>query len=327
MGEKDTISKKFMRNNERFADLFNFLYHNGEHIIKPDELLQLDTASIAATNKSGKKSEYKQRQRDVVKLLSVMAGEKETFVIFGVENQSEIDYSMPVRCLFMDMMDYVNQIERIAKKHRAENSNKTGAEFISGFHKSDKLYPVVTAVIYWGADEWDGTCSVEEMFDVSNEAYRTAIPKYTLNLVSPHDLTDTDFEKFDTELGAVLEFMKYSKDKNALKALLQREQKYRNMPRDAAEMLRIFANFGFEYKDGEENVDMCKALEDWAKESRNEGRNEGISEGIEENKIDTTVGLLSLGKLSLEEISKVTKFSIERIKEIAVSKGLPYPVS
>ena len=103
------------------------------------------------------------------------------------------------------------------------------------------------------------------------------------------------------------------------------------MPRDAAEMLRIFANFGFEYKDGEENVDMCKALEDWAKESRNEGRNEGISEGIsegiEENKIDTTVGLLSLGKLSLEEISKVTKFSIERIKEIAVSKGLPYPVS
>ena len=76
-----------------------------------------------------------------------MAGEKETFVIFGVENQSEIDYSMPVRCLFMDMMDYVNQIERIAKKHRAENSNQTGAEFISGFHKSDKLYPVVTAVI------------------------------------------------------------------------------------------------------------------------------------------------------------------------------------
>ena len=110
---------------------------------------------------------------------------------------------------------------------------------------------------------------------------------------------------------------------NALKSLLQCEQKYRNMPRDAAEMLRIFANFGFEYKDGEENVDMCKALEDWAKESRNEG----ISEGIEENKIDTTVGLLSLGKLSLEEISKVTKFSIERIKEIAVSKGLPYPVS
>ena len=219
MGEKDTISKKFMRNNERFADLFNFLYHNGEHIIKPDELLQLDTASIAATNKSGKKSEYKQRQRDVVKLLSVMAGEKETFVIFGVENQSEIDYSMPVRCLFMDMMDYVDQIEKIAKKHRAENISQTGAEFISGFHKNDKLYPVVTAVIYWGADKWDGTCSVEEMFDVSNEAYRTAIPKYTLNLVSPHDLTDTDFEKFDTELGAVLEFMKYSKDKNALKAL------------------------------------------------------------------------------------------------------------
>ncbi len=77
------------------------------------------------------------------------------------------------------------------------------------------------------------------------------------------------------------------------------------------------SNFGFEYKDGEENIDMCKALEDWAEESR--------SEGIEEGKIDTTVGLLSLGKLSLEEISRVTKFSIERIKEIAASRNLPYP--
>ena len=111
--------------------------------------------------------------------------------------------------------------------------------------------------------------------------------------------------------------MKYSKDKDALKGLLQREQKYKNMPRDAAEMLRIFGNFGFEYKDGEENIDMCKALEDWAEESR--------SEGIEEGKIDTTVGLLSLGKLFLEEISRVTKFSIERIKEIAVARNLPYP--
>ena len=297
----------------RFADLFNFLYHNGEHIIKPDELLQLDTASIAATNKSGKKSEYKQRQRDVVKLLSVMAGEKETFVIFGVENQSEIDYSMPVRCLFMDMMDYVDQIEKIAKKHRAENISQTGAEFISGFHKNDKLYPVVTAVIYWGADKWDGTCSVEEMFDVSNEAYRTAIPKYTLNLVSPHDLTDTElkfnvhsrnpckkqsdnsrskagnFHCREQNRNRQEKYSAWAKDiilylilhrMNALKSHLQCEQKYRNMPRDAAEMLRIFANFGFEYKYGEENVDMCKALEDWAKESRNEG----ISEGIEENK-------------------------------------------
>ena len=185
------------------------------------------------------------------------------------------------------------------------------------FPKGDKLDMIVPAVIYWGADEWDGFRSVEEMFYLKDEVYLKFLPKYTLNLVSPYDLKDEDFSKFNTELGAILEFMKYSKDKDALKGLLQREQKYKNMPRDAAEMLRIFGNFGFEYKDGEENIDMCKALEDWAEESR--------SEGIEEGKIDTTVGLLSLGKLSLEEISRVTKFSIERIKEIAASRNLPYP--
>ena len=306
MGEKDTISKKFMRNNERFADLFNFLYHNGEHIIKPDELLQLDTASIAATNKSGKKSEYKQRQRDVVKLLSVMAGEKETFVIFGVENQSEIDYSMPVRCLFMDMMDYVDQIEKIAKKHRAENISQTGAEFISGFHKNDKLYPVVTAVIYWGADKWDGTCSVEEMFDVSNEAYRRFIPQYELNLVTPKDISDTDFGKFNTDLGAVLKFLKYSDSKKAIQELVRNDPEYRSIPWDAAEMIRLFGNFTFEYAKREENVDMCKALEDWAAESRAEGEEKGI--------LNTLADLVRKGLITASQAAEQAKMTVEEFK-------------
>ena len=80
------------------------------------------------------------------------------------------------------------------------------------------------------------------MFDVSNEAYRKSIPQYDLKLVSPYDLKDEDFSKFHTELGIVLEFIKYSGDKSTLKELVQSEPKYKNLSTNAAEMLRVFGD-------------------------------------------------------------------------------------
>ena len=66
------------------------------------------------------------------------------------------------------------------------------------FPKGDKLNMIVPAVVHWGADEWDGFRSVEEMFYLKDEVYLKSLPKYTLNLVSPYDLKDEDFSKFNT---------------------------------------------------------------------------------------------------------------------------------
>lgn len=39
----DTAMKTFLRNNERFADLFNAVDFNGRQVINPDELTEMDT--------------------------------------------------------------------------------------------------------------------------------------------------------------------------------------------------------------------------------------------------------------------------------------------
>ena len=306
MGEKDSLSKKFMGDNSRFADLLNYVFHNGKQVVHPEELLQLDTASVMSIMDKNGKTTYKQRQRDVVKLLSVVSSGKETFVVFGTENQSEVDYTAPIRCLLMDIMDYVNQIEKIAKGHRAERDSKTSADFLSGFHKEDKLYPVITVVIYWGTDEWNGARSLEEMFDVSNEAYRRFIPQYELNLVTPKDISDTDFGKFNTDLGAVLKFLKYSDSKKAIQELVRNDPEYRSIPWDAAEMIRLFGNFTFEYAKREENVDMCKALEDWAAESRAEGEEKGI--------LNTLADLVRKGLITASQAAEQAKMTVEEFK-------------
>ena len=47
MGKIDTEAKAYLSNAERFSDIFNFWIFDGQNIIKPDELQEMDTTSIA----------------------------------------------------------------------------------------------------------------------------------------------------------------------------------------------------------------------------------------------------------------------------------------
>lgn len=57
----------------------------------------------------------------------------------------------------------------------------TQEEFLSGFRKEDKLMPVVTAVIYFGADTWDGPLSLHQMIACEDENILQMIPDYKIS--------------------------------------------------------------------------------------------------------------------------------------------------
>ena len=44
MGMADAVTKQYMKENTVFADAFNFLLYNGENVILPQTLRELDTA-------------------------------------------------------------------------------------------------------------------------------------------------------------------------------------------------------------------------------------------------------------------------------------------
>ena len=46
MGDKDNKTKKFIEKNRIFADVFNYYIYDGEQVIKPEDLQQLDTTEI-----------------------------------------------------------------------------------------------------------------------------------------------------------------------------------------------------------------------------------------------------------------------------------------
>ncbi len=275
--DKDTYAKKYMSDNKVFADAFNFLIYNGEEVIKPESLKPLDTSVLAVPFGDTDKKEPVQKIRDLLKLAEIKEDGENIYLILGVENQSEIHYAMPVRNMLYDVLEYTRQVESTAKAHRKAKAYKgvSTGEFLSGFYKADKLIPVITLVIYFGADEWEGPRSIYDMFEIKDKRILSFVTDYRINLIAPYELDDEKAEKLHSNLKEVLLYIKNSNDKEKLRGLVQSDKKFSKLERDAVNVINIFTNANLKINKNQEVFDMCKALLDIKEEGRLEGRLEG----------------------------------------------------
>lgn len=97
MGVKDIATIKYMRQNTIFADVFNYFIHNGEQVICPECLQELDTREldIPYGGEKGHKQPV-QRSRDLIKAVTAMTDNNNAYLLLAIENQSNIHYAMPV---------------------------------------------------------------------------------------------------------------------------------------------------------------------------------------------------------------------------------------
>lgn len=95
---------------------------------------------------------------------------------YGIENQNNIDYTFPVRAMSYDVGEYEKQLKCIHRRLRRKGKDGqylTAAEYLCGFQKDIRLYPVVTFVLYYGKDEWDADiCALAECDEVFLEGVR-----------------------------------------------------------------------------------------------------------------------------------------------------------
>ncbi len=131
-----------------------------------------------------------------------MKDENVIYVILGAELQDKVHYGMPVKNGLYDMLGYSKQIAEIKRSYRQDNAAEEGEitvdngvlkiklsseEFLSGLRKDDKLIPIITAVVYFGEEPWDGQKSLFEMLDVRDERLYRFLSDYKLNMISPVD--------------------------------------------------------------------------------------------------------------------------------------------
>lgn len=298
MSKKDTVTKTFMRENTVFADAFNYLIFNGKKVIQPERLQELDTTELVQLIAKGKnnKNESVQKYRDILKAAVIMEDENADYLLLGIENQTEIHYAMPVRNMIYDALQYGNQVAAIAAQNVKEKKAPTRAEFLSGFYKADKLRPVITLVLHFGADPWDGATSLHEMMYFPLEEMRTFIQDYKIHLIDPAALEPDELEKFSTSLREVLGCIKYSKDKEKLSSFIRNNTRM-TLEINAARVIQAITNITLDLSEEVEEVDMCKAIDDMMQDSREEGKAEGRTEGI----LFALTGLVRDGVLSIKD--------------------------
>ena len=98
MGKKDTSTKAYMSDPKYFADAFNSGVFGGKQVVKADSLMlqEMDPTewSVVIANDT---KDIVQKVRDVLKKSIVMNDGNVSYLLLGIENQSEVHYAMPVK--------------------------------------------------------------------------------------------------------------------------------------------------------------------------------------------------------------------------------------
>lgn len=322
----DTVTKDFISDTSVFADVFNYYIYGGQQVILPEQLTERDSTEIALPYGSDGKVVPIQKFRDVRKMYAAMTDGNVEYVLYGVENQSEIHYAMAVKSNLYDALDYAGQVEEAARKHRkdrkkaqkrekaeeaASEKELNSGEFLSGFWKEDKLIPSVTVTIYFGSDEWDGPLNLFDMMEVSDRRILSFMDNYHVRLIAPALMADSEIEKFQTNLREVLLFIKYSKDKGKLKQILKsNEERFRQVERRAADVIETITNSRLKYDEKEMKVDVCQAIKEMQEESEQIGEKRGALETAQKN----AMNFYKMG-IDVEKVAEGVGYDLKTVKE------------
>ena len=190
--KQDEILKQFWKNNNRFADLFNVCVFEGREVVKSDQLEDFDT-DVSAVYKDGDQISPIQRARDVIK----KDQQGNTYIILGLENQTKVDYSMPLRVLEYDVYTYRNELNRIL----SESGRKS-------LRKGEKLHATISIVMYYGEKTWDGPRNLHDLLEIP-AGMEKLLPSYPMNFIEIQNerrkFKDPDVQALFTQVQGIRE--------------------------------------------------------------------------------------------------------------------------
>lgn len=284
----DLQMREFWKNPERFADLFNGTVFGGVEVLKADALEEVDSNVSGVLEGKGGRSSIG-RVRDLVRKSS----HGTQFVIVGIENQMAIHYAMPLRTMLYDGLGYLHETQEVARKRKESKPKMTTDEFLSKFGKEDCLMPIVTIVVYYGEKVWDGPRSLLDMMGELPVELKKVVSDYKMNLV---EVLREDASKFqDREIRQVFEYSQafMMADRTRVEELKEQQLVTKDVAYMIGTITKATTLVKMLIKEEQEEVDMCKFLEDIMEEGRVAGRRDGM-----EMKEKETLGIL-MNKLNL----------------------------
>ena len=321
MGRRDHYCKRLLDDPKVVTDICNYFLCNSHVAISLNDVHRLDGEQSVVF---GRKID--RRMRDRLWRVSFTYGDRICQFILGVELQSEISYDMPVRVMHYDALSYAYQVKVCEAQHRQNADFSDAGAFLSGIMKDDKLIPVVTVVLYFGKSLWDGAVKFSDMLViVPCKMMQALIHDPVLHLIDPHQLTEHQLLRLQSELREVFAFIKYADDRQKLMRFLNRHCKDRTISGNAVNVINVFTKAKIRRSRKQEDIQMCQAIIELKEEARAAGKREGKREGIREGKLENLLAnIRSLSKtmgLSYEEAMKALR--VPKAKREELLKMLP----
>lgn len=282
----DTVLKNYWNDNGQFADFFNAVLFDGEQVIFPDELEDVDTEESSILEHK-EYAESIKASRDSIKICKKSPTHGVELIMLGVESQEHIHYAMPMRVMGYDYGTYKKQYDSNAKKYQTTDG-LTEDEYLSRMKKTDKFTPVITVVVYYGDNPWDGATTLHGMLNIPDKMksfvndYKMLLVEARQNDLVLHNMTNIAF--FDM-LKVVLN-KNITKDE-ARKKVIEYALKH-NVDKTIVMTVAGATNRKIDYnalsKKGD--VTMCTLFDEIEKEGEAKGKAEGKAEGIIETGLD-----------------------------------------
>ena len=185
MGTQDVTEKILEAYDDVFADIINALLFKGEEVINYNDLKDAQKVSIYKFDDN-----LKWQERDVAKY---WVKGKTYISCFGLENQTHIDYTMPIRVMNYDAAEYMKQVK-----------------------DNNPYYPVITVVLNFDTSKrWTEKKSLIDLLSSTvNSKLLPYINDYELNVFDLAWLTDEEISYFKSDFKLVVEYLRAERTSN-----------------------------------------------------------------------------------------------------------------
>jgi hypothetical protein len=303
----DTVLRDYWKQKQEFADFFNAYLFNGREVLKADKLVERDTDSSTVLEVDDADISI-QAARDILNVAMVCEGIE--YAILGLEDQDYIHYALPFKTEGYDVYSYDRQYKQRKSYYKTTNE-LTGDERMSGIKKTDKFTPVITVVIYYGSDPWDGPTCLYDMLNLPEEL-KPFINNFKVNLVEARDNNLIFHNQNNKDLFSLLRIINNnSLDTKTRRKQIQDYENAHDIDKSVRMAIAATSKVSLKKYEKESDATMCKLWDD----IRNEGIAEGEALGRTNGRRDDIISMLTNGKKP-EDISNFCGYDLSYVLEI-----------
>ena len=285
MGRKEEQMIAYYKKSRHFSWLLNGWLHHGKVVV---EVQHVEDMNVRYTGKTGKRghSHQRSRYRDVIKKVDHV----KYVLLLGTEMQTYTDYSMPVRVMDYDALEYNEQIQAINTVRKSEETGESRKLELSRLRKEDRLIPVITLVLYIGKEPWDAAKNLHGILDLSKipEELLAYIPDYQIQVLDVCHTTDERLLEFPSDISCMFLSMKYCDNFEKLSQVYRDYPKLQCIEEETYETIwnvvdkkdkRMLLIKNEAREEG--GINMCKAVDQMLECGRKEGIEIGMERGME----------------------------------------------